>query len=100
MVGCLIGKPGRSQIMLAFFWLLGSGLVLAAANGADVPEYDAGVVARLAADAREKGDPARGAQVFVDAKVACLSCHKVGQQGGVIGPELSAVGRCSHIRFE
>ena len=43
---------------------------------------------------REKGDALRGAAVFAEAKLACLSCHKVGQQGGVIGPDLSAVGRC------
>ena len=36
----------------------------------------------------------RGAAVFAEAKLACISCHKVGQQGGVIGPDLSAVGRC------
>jgi putative heme-binding domain-containing protein len=65
------------------------------ADPASVPaEYDATLVAKLVADAREAGDPARGAKVFVDAKLACLSCHKVGTLGGEVGPELTAVGRC------
>ncbi len=50
-------------------------------------------VAELVAEARANGDPARGAEVFVDARYACLSCHKVGNQGGLIGPELSTVGK-------
>jgi putative heme-binding domain-containing protein len=57
-------------------------------------DYDAAVVAKLVAEAKEVGDPARGAKVFVDARLACLSCHRVGTQGGEVGPELTAVGRC------
>ena len=39
-------------------------------------------VAALLAEARAQGDPRRGAEVFASAKFACLSCHKVGGQGG------------------
>jgi putative heme-binding domain-containing protein len=58
------------------------------------PDYDAALVAKVVAEARESGDPARGAKVFVDARLACLSCHKVGTAGGEVGPELTAVARC------
>jgi len=81
--------------------LLASGLIAAAEGWAqttpaqsEAPAFDAAQVARLVAEAREKGDARRGAAVFAEAKLACISCHKVGQQGGVIGPDLSAVGRC------
>jgi putative heme-binding domain-containing protein len=84
------------------FWrafLLAVGFVLCShAAGADTapvpPDYDAALVAKLVAEAREAGDPARGARVFVDARLACLSCHKIGTAGGEVGPELTAVGRC------
>jgi putative heme-binding domain-containing protein len=40
-----------------------------------------------------RGDPARGHLVFSDAAVAgCIRCHRVGNDGGSIGPDLSDVG--------
>jgi putative heme-binding domain-containing protein len=56
--------------------------------------YSPALVKELLADARAHGDARRGAAVFGAATSACLSCHKVGTQGGDIGPNLSAVGAC------
>ena len=40
-----------------------------------------------------RGDPARGRAVFADReKARCILCHRVGGEGGAIGPDLSAVG--------
>jgi putative membrane-bound dehydrogenase-like protein len=39
------------------------------------------------------GDPLRGAAVFKSTKTACAACHRVGDQGGTIGPDLSAIGK-------
>jgi putative heme-binding domain-containing protein len=47
-------------------------------------------VAEISAAAGE-GDPIRGMQVFASAKFACLSCHKVGQHGGAVGPPLTEI---------
>ena len=33
-------------------------------------------------------------QVFASPKFACLSCHRVGDQGAMIGPDLSTTGTC------
>ena len=62
------------------------------ASGADSLEldFDADLVERLAETAAEQGDAARGAVLFVD--LGCDACHQVGEQGGVIGPSLTAVG--------
>jgi putative heme-binding domain-containing protein len=56
--------------------------------------YNPKMVEQLLAEAQTKGDSAAGARVFSSAKFACLSCHKVGQQGGQVGPELTAVANC------
>jgi putative heme-binding domain-containing protein len=56
--------------------------------------YDPSQITRLLADARAHGDPARGAAVFASPKFACISCHKVGNLGGAIGPELTTSGLC------
>ncbi len=38
------------------------------------------------------GDVERGRSVFESAKVACLTCHAVGDRGGKVGPDLTRVG--------
>lgn len=55
--------------------------------------YDAELVTSLVRDSQRLGDVTRGAVVFSDAKVACLSCHRIGVHGGTVGPDLSAVAK-------
>src|SRR5262249_28845599 len=38
------------------------------------------------------GDSARGRQVFFSKKVACATCHRIGNDGGAIGPDLTKIG--------
>jgi putative heme-binding domain-containing protein len=41
-----------------------------------------------------KGDPARGKDVFFKtAGLQCATCHKVGKDGGQVGPDVSDVGK-------
>ncbi len=44
---------------------------------------------KLVADARELGDPVRGAAVFYARTMACSSCHSVGDRADSIGPDLA-----------
>ena len=46
----------------------------------------------LAAEAIEQGDAVRGAAVFARHTLACLSCHRVGEHGGCVGPTLAKIG--------
>ena len=39
-----------------------------------------------------EGDPVNGHNVFRDARVACSGCHRVGDVGGRVGPELTRIG--------
>ncbi len=57
------------------------------------PPYDPLVAETLAHSAITTGDAGRGLLVFASAKFACLSCHKIGDQGGTVGPELSQIGK-------
>jgi putative membrane-bound dehydrogenase-like protein len=38
------------------------------------------------------GDVGRGRQIFFGEKVACSTCHTVGEEGGDLGPDLTTVG--------
>ena len=51
-------------------------------------------ITALLEEARQQGDPAQGAAVFADPKFACASCHKIGEVGGTLGPELTTAGVC------
>ncbi|MFV2066815.1 MAG: PVC-type heme-binding CxxCH protein [Pirellulales bacterium] len=42
---------------------------------------------------KTQGDPDRGRQVFFSKKAACASCHRMEDQGGAVGPDLSQIGR-------
>jgi putative heme-binding domain-containing protein len=55
--------------------------------------YSVDRVRQLVAQADASGDVRRGEAIFRAAQSACVSCHRVGEQGGTIGPDLSAVAR-------
>lgn len=38
------------------------------------------------------GDAARGRAVFFGTKAACATCHRIGKEGGSVGPDLSTLG--------
>jgi putative heme-binding domain-containing protein len=38
------------------------------------------------------GDSQRGQKVFFGKKVACATCHRIGSQGGLVGPDLTKIG--------
>ncbi|MBI4625884.1 MAG: HEAT repeat domain-containing protein [Verrucomicrobia bacterium] len=46
----------------------------------------------VAAEVLARGNPVRGAEVFRRPELACLVCHKVGDEGGELGPRLDSIG--------
>lgn len=57
------------------------------------PPYDLQLVEQLVADAARSGNVGNGVITFAAARFACLSCHKIGAQGGAVGPELTQIGK-------
>ncbi|HIF34284.1 MAG TPA: c-type cytochrome [Planctomycetaceae bacterium] len=55
-----------------------------------VLDYDREYVRRLVSEAMTEGDAMRGAVLFKTA--ACTTCHRIGDTGGVVGPDLTAIG--------
>jgi putative heme-binding domain-containing protein len=49
---------------------------------------DEKTISELVRLAREKGDPNRGKL----ASLSCLGCHRIGSQGGLVGPDLTSLG--------
>lgn len=80
-------------LLLSGALLLVNGHEPAAQTPAADP-YDAKLVARLLLDARAAGSAKHGALVFNSPRFACISCHKVGKVGGIVGPDLSKVSIC------
>jgi len=58
-----------------------------------VPPFSAHLVEKIVAEAKAHGDVQRGAFLFRAPTSACLSCHKVDGAGGMIGPDLSNLGK-------
>ena len=40
-----------------------------------------------------KGDGARGEKLFWSQSINCSKCHKIGDKGGAVGPDLSSIGK-------
>jgi putative heme-binding domain-containing protein len=100
--------PARDTARLALRWLNSAGVqhkalaaAFTAAAGLDAeplqatPEF----VTALAAEVRTQGDVARGREIFLRADLACLSCHRVGEEGGTTGPDLNAIGSGQPLDF-
>jgi len=49
-------------------------------------------VRELAAAVKTKGRAASGRAIYHRPELNCVTCHKIGEAGGVLGPELTAVG--------
>jgi putative heme-binding domain-containing protein len=94
--------PSADQARLALAWLAQIGrddtelrLALQKAAGFQTTGavFSEALVKQLIEQADASGNARRGESLFKAAQSACLSCHKVGELGGVIGPDLSALGR-------
>ena len=87
--------PARQLLRTLFSTGRSNQVLLAALNQAmgtsgQTADYSTGYVKRLVSDAMQRGEAKRGGLLYKS--VACVSCHKVGGAGGIIGPDLTAIG--------
>ncbi|MCC9606298.1 plastocyanin/azurin family copper-binding protein [Blastopirellula sp. JC732] len=62
--------------------------------GPPIPEtFDPQLISAVIDQAQQLGDVDRGIHAFRSAKFACVSCHQIDGHGGVIGPNLTDVGK-------
>ena len=61
---------------------------LAAEAGMDLKKRELGAIA----EAATHGAPARGEALFATGRGTCIACHKIGELGRAIGPDLSKIG--------
>jgi putative heme-binding domain-containing protein len=66
-----------------------------AGAGKAAPEW----VAAMVAEVRAKGDAKHGREIFRRAELACTACHRVGEEGGMLGPDLTNVGSAQPLDF-
>ncbi len=85
-----LATAGRSDAELMTVLRKAAGLP---ENASVVPDYSAEFVAKLIAEVNATGDAKRGGEIFHAAQSACIGCHKVGDTGGITGPDLTAIGR-------
>ena len=67
-----------------------------AASLLDELNIDAGKQAARLVELRpalEVGDAKRGREIFFSKRTSCFACHRIGTDGGNVGPDLSAVGK-------
>jgi len=48
---------------------------------------------------RTKADPARGEAIFRREALKCVACHRVGDHGPQVGPNLAAIGAASPLDY-
>jgi putative heme-binding domain-containing protein len=64
-----------------------------------LPADDPAFVAALVEEVQHKGDAKRGREIFRRAELACTGCHRIGDEGGTIGPALDAIGSGQPVDF-
>ncbi len=64
-----------------------------------LPAGDPAFVQALVAEVREKGDAKHGREVYRRPELACIGCHRIGDEGGNIGPSLDSIGSGQPVDF-
>lgn len=56
-------------------------------------------MAALVEKVAKNGDPARGEEVYRRQQLLCMTCHAIGESGGVLGPNLVSIGASAPVDY-
>ena len=56
-------------------------------------------MAVLVEKVKKNGDPARGEAVYRRQQILCMTCHAIGESGGVLGPNLVSIGASAPVDY-
>ncbi|MBX3739989.1 MAG: HEAT repeat domain-containing protein [Akkermansiaceae bacterium] len=73
--------------------------VLREQAGSAQKTYDDATIKKMAAQATEKGDAARGEAVYRRPALACTACHAIGGAGGKVGPDMTSIGASAPMDY-
>ncbi len=57
-----------------------------------VPKFNSKYLNSVVNNSKKLGNALRGKLIFENSEASCLTCHKVGNRGGMVGPELTSIG--------
>jgi putative heme-binding domain-containing protein len=63
-----------------------------AKNTVGIPLYSESYIKTLSIAVSAHGDAVRGAKVYASNAMSCAACHKIDDKGGLLGPDLTAIG--------
>ena len=78
---------------------LSGTLSKAAGITGEVPKLSKEQLVALSKKVLAQGDAKRGEMIFRRTELSCAKCHALSKAGGVIGPDLSAVGGSSPVEY-
>jgi putative heme-binding domain-containing protein len=91
--GLRIAREGTQHEALVTVLLDKAGLALSTAP------LSSDQLKALAAEAVEKGNPARGELIYRRSDVTCTVCHSIGGAGGKLGPDLTSIGASAPVDY-
>ena len=56
-------------------------------------------MAVLVEKVKKNGDPARGEAIYRRQQLLCMTCHAIGESGGVLGPNLVSIGGSAPVDY-
>ncbi len=56
-------------------------------------------MAAMVEKVKKSGDPARGEAVYRRQQLLCMTCHAIGESGGVLGPNLVSIGASAPVDY-
>jgi putative heme-binding domain-containing protein len=89
-------EPAMAQALAAVIARSSAGSPQPAASAHAMSAADLDAFVTLV---REKADAKRGAAIYARENLKCVTCHRIGAEGGKVGPNLTAIGASSPLDY-